>query len=255
MRSKLCVNISAYLTRGWFGFVVGTSSSPFGPTICSRASTPISTQGVRTPLSPNCTLALRTTNHSRAFQDSTSASLMLMSKQLLMPTTGCEYSPMDSSLRYTSAWNMTSPTLVGASHRGSKRFVCHSASEWSSGDTGPALGSREKSGSEPSNLRTFNASARYSRFTAVVGSPVGAKCTFRSGPSNTRQHVPFGTGHFAANPEFRGIRAAFQPMPYCKRYFRFWAASFSRRDLSSSRADCSASCAAHSACRWSSCAV
>mmetsp|Transcript_31021 Transcript_31021/g.84084 ORF Transcript_31021/g.84084 Transcript_31021/m.84084 type:complete len:255 (-) Transcript_31021:713-1477(-) len=254
MRSKLCVNISAYLTRGWFGFVVGTSSSPFGPTICSRASTPIFTAGIKT-LSPDiCTSAFRTTNHSLALHSSPRMSSE-NSWQLFIPTTGCSYSPMDSSLRYTSAWNMTSPTLVGASHRGSKRFVCHSASEWSSGDTGPALGSREKSGSEPSNLRTFNASARYSRFTAVVGSPVGAKCTFRSGPSNTRQHVPFGTGHFAANPEFRGIRAAFQPMPYCKRYFRFWAASFSRRDLSSSRADCSASCAAHSACRWSSCAV
>mmetsp|Transcript_34076 Transcript_34076/g.97402 ORF Transcript_34076/g.97402 Transcript_34076/m.97402 type:complete len:317 (+) Transcript_34076:966-1916(+) len=99
IRSKRCVKASAYFTSGWSGRVSWQSSMPFGPSTCSRASTPMLTEGTRAPSSESPISASRTTNHSLAFQPVAHASSSKRSRQLFMPTTGWSHSPMESSLR------------------------------------------------------------------------------------------------------------------------------------------------------------
>mmetsp|Transcript_84917 Transcript_84917/g.181971 ORF Transcript_84917/g.181971 Transcript_84917/m.181971 type:complete len:313 (-) Transcript_84917:272-1210(-) len=245
MSSKLCVKESAYLTKGWPCLdILASTNFPLASMVCSRASTPIFTKGTMTLSSVNMTSAFRTTNHSRAFH-SWKFPASPMSKALFMPITGCSCSPMESSFKYTSAWNITSPTLVPANQSGSKRFAKRLLSL-------PA-GSREKSGSLPVDSRTLKASERYSKFTAAAGSMVGATRTLKQSSfdmSITRQHMP---GSLRSQPRmlacsmFRGIRSNFQPMSCSMWQSNFMRASRFRRDSSSFLAAVSKIFALHSA--------
>mmetsp|Transcript_8697 Transcript_8697/g.27695 ORF Transcript_8697/g.27695 Transcript_8697/m.27695 type:complete len:309 (-) Transcript_8697:232-1158(-) len=164
-----------------------------------------------------------------------------------MPTTGWAYSPMDSSFKCTSAWNMASPTLVPASQAGSKRFTCHCDLARSSA----LLGSSENMGSRPSRIRTCSASAKYSRFKAAAGFAVGAMRAVLDSSAKVRVYMPFATGAkpiLRAQARFRGTRSAFQPMSNSARRDFFRSASRRLRFFSSLLARCSKSCAWHSPC-------
>mmetsp|Transcript_73438 Transcript_73438/g.195118 ORF Transcript_73438/g.195118 Transcript_73438/m.195118 type:complete len:257 (-) Transcript_73438:613-1383(-) len=247
MRSKLRSKASAYRTSGCSGLVSKASSRPSSPAICSRASTPMFTRGRRAFSSVMCTSAFRTTNHSRAFHSSSWESCTWKSKQLFMPTTGCMYSPMESSFKCTSAWNIASPAVVPANQAGSKRFTCHldlARSSW-------VFGSNENIGSRPSRMRTCSANAKYSRFRAAVGFEVGAMRAVLDSSSNVIAYIPVATGAkpiFRAQGRFRGTRSTFQPMSYSARLDLFSSASRRLRLFSSLLARWSISWAWHSPC-------
>mmetsp|Transcript_25799 Transcript_25799/g.74497 ORF Transcript_25799/g.74497 Transcript_25799/m.74497 type:complete len:307 (+) Transcript_25799:1651-2571(+) len=249
MRSKLCVKSSAYFTRGWSGRVRGASSKPSLPMICSRASTPIFKCGTRTRSPDRNISAFLTTNHSRAAHSASSVSRSEWSSTLFMPTTGWVYSPNESSFRWKSAWNMTSPTLVPASHSGSKRFNCIADSGDQSLTLPLSTGSRENSGSRPSLRRTWSAMARYSRFTAAAGSKVAPMRIAAPSSSETRQHMPWGTSvqpTFTASSEFLGIHSALQPMSNSSRRVCFSACSDETLSCSCLRRSRSSNWALHS---------
>mmetsp|Transcript_38177 Transcript_38177/g.106335 ORF Transcript_38177/g.106335 Transcript_38177/m.106335 type:complete len:273 (-) Transcript_38177:576-1394(-) len=232
IRSKLRSNSSAYLTRGWLGLVSGASSKPLSLNICSRASTPMFTRGTSALSIDKCTSAFLTTNHSLAFHSKLCPYSTKKSKQLFMPTTGCKYSPIESSFRCTSAWNITSPTLVPASHAGSNRFACHIDLARSK----VLFGSNENIGSLPSFMRTCNASARYSRFTAAAESVVDVRHAVLDSSAKDRAYMPVGAGAMPSlltTSMLRGTRSTFQPMLYSMRRVFFKSASFRLRDFSS----------------------
>mmetsp|Transcript_73443 Transcript_73443/g.195150 ORF Transcript_73443/g.195150 Transcript_73443/m.195150 type:complete len:268 (+) Transcript_73443:20-823(+) len=143
---------------------------------------------------------------------------------------------------------MTSPTLVPASHAGSKRLRC--SKSWGR-SAGASTGSSENSGSRPSCLRTCSASERYSRFTPVAASTVGTMRTVRAGPSSTRQQRPCAASQALSarlTAALVGTRSALQPMPCCLRCACLSTASCASRARSSFLATSSRSCALHSLC-------
>mmetsp|Transcript_88053 Transcript_88053/g.233779 ORF Transcript_88053/g.233779 Transcript_88053/m.233779 type:complete len:258 (+) Transcript_88053:1520-2293(+) len=249
MRSKLCSKASAYFTKGWSRLVRSASSRPLAPAICSRASTPMFTRGIKEFSSDKCTSARLTTNHSRAFHSTSFPSSSEKSKQLFMPTTGCTYSPMESSFRCTSAWNMASPRLVPASQAGSNRFTCQrdcARSKLAS------FGSKENMGSRPSQMRTCKANAKYSIFSAAAGFTVGATRAMLLSSSNVSVYMPLGAMAkpiFFAQARFRGTCWRFQPIPFSSRLLRFRSASRRWRVFSSRLAHSNISWAWHSACK------
>mmetsp|Transcript_73436 Transcript_73436/g.195104 ORF Transcript_73436/g.195104 Transcript_73436/m.195104 type:complete len:226 (-) Transcript_73436:613-1290(-) len=215
--------------------------------ICSLASTPILTCGIKTPPSVVRISAWLTTNHSRARQSLSCQESLAKSRAFIIPATGCCCSPMESSFKCTSAWNIASPAVVPANQAGSKRFTCHldlARSSW-------VFGSNENIGSRPSRMRTCSANAKYSRFRAAVGFEVGAMRAVLDSSSNVIAYIPVATGAkpiFRAQGRFRGTRSTFQPMSYSARLDLFSSASRRLRLFSSLLARWSISWAWHSPC-------
>mmetsp|Transcript_102755 Transcript_102755/g.249697 ORF Transcript_102755/g.249697 Transcript_102755/m.249697 type:complete len:219 (-) Transcript_102755:125-781(-) len=206
------------------------------------------THGIKAFSSDTCTSARLTTNHSRAFQSTSCSSCSEKSKQLFMPTTGCTYSPMDSSFKCTSAWNMASPMLVPASQAGSKRFTCQA--DWARSKA--FFGSNENMGSRPSQMRTCKANAKYSKFKAAVGFVVGPTWAMLDASSKVRAYLPFGATAkpiLRAQRTLRGTCSTFQPMSYSARRAFFKSASRRLRLFSSWLALRNMSCAWHSPCK------
>mmetsp|Transcript_86857 Transcript_86857/g.274200 ORF Transcript_86857/g.274200 Transcript_86857/m.274200 type:complete len:495 (+) Transcript_86857:1079-2563(+) len=231
IRSKYCVKDAAYLSKGWSCLVTATSSNlPSGPRTCSRASTAMTARGSKAPLLEMQSSALRITNHSRPVHSFPRPSSSNRSMQLLMPRTGWGCSPMETSLRYTSAWNMTSPTLDPSNQAGWNFFVCSQRSRGLSSALG--TGSREKTGARPSIVKVCMAKQRYSRFTEAAGSSHGARRTEKEPgvrSESTKQHRPGELSSsrqpMAAAGLWFGVTASrLQPMPNSLRHAAFaWA--------------------------------